>query len=284
MANTVASRVYRDKYRKATLEQALRNRLVAEKVCQVDRTDNLRIQSPFTSQPTATVQAIAGTYSISNWTTTDDTLTVTDEVIYAEHIFDFEDILTNFDMFAARVDETTYAVAQRIDQFVVNGLCQDSTATYTTPTGGFTSPVNINIIMSNLISRVAGFAEMYKGLYLIIENTDIIGFVQAQATNGFNYADSALNNGFMASYMGVDIYVVRTGTFVSSTIGTRTFTNSGKRVFGVKGMATYASPRGVRFDEKAVSLKTGREVVTWAYIGFKFWAPKTSLGVTITLA
>lgn len=284
MANTVSSRTYRDKYRKATLEQALRNRLVAEKVCQVDNSDNLRIQSPFTSQPTATVQAISGTYAITDWTTTDDTLTVVEEVIYAEHIRDFEDILTNFDMFAARVDETTYAVAQKIDQYVVNGLCQDSTSTYTTPVGGFTTPANVNVIMSNLISRVAGYAEMYKGLYLIIENTDIVGFVQAQATNGFNYADSALNNGFMTSYMGVDIYVVRTGTYVSATIGTRTFTNNAKRVFGVKGVATYASPRGVRFDEKGVSLKTGKEVVTWAYIGFKFWAPKTALGVTITLA
>ena len=284
MANVIQSRVYRDKYRKATLEQALRNRLVAEKVCQVDRTDNLRIQSPYGSQPTAAVQTIAGTYTISNYTLTDDTLTVTDEVIYAEHIFDFEDVLTNFDVFAARVDETTYAVAQRIDQFVINGLCQDSTATYTTPTGGFTSPVNINIIMSNLISRVSGYAEMYQGMYLIIENTDVVGFVQAQATNGFNYADSALNNGFMGSYMGVDIYVVRTGTYVSSTIGSRTFTNSGKRVFGIKNQATYASPRGVRFDEKAVSLKTGREVVTWAYIGFKLWFTKTALSVTVTLA
>lgn len=284
MANTISSRTYRDKYRKATLEQALRNRLVAEKICQVDRTDNIRIQSPFTSQPTATVQAISGGYSVSNYTTTDDTLTVADEVIYAEHIYDFEAILSNFDMFAARVDETTYAVAQRIDQFVLNGVAQDGTGTYTTPTGGFTSPVNINIIMANLISRVSGYAEMYKGLYLVIENTDVVGFIQAQASNGFNYADSALNNGFMTSYMGVDIYVVRTGTFVSSTIGTRTFTNSGKRVFGVKEQSTYASPRGVRFDEKAVSLKTGREVVTWAYIGFKFWAPKTALGVTITLA
>jgi len=284
MLNTISSRTYRDKFRKATLEQALRNRLVAEAICEVDRSDNKRIQSPYGSQPTATVQAIAGTYSIDTFTTTDDTLTVTDEVIVAEHIFDFEDILTQFDLFASRTDETVYQVATKIDRFVLNNLCEDGTGTYTTPAGGFTTASNINVIMSNLLSKVAGYAEVYKGLFLVIENTDMVGFAQAQATNGFNFADSALKNGFMNSYMGVDIYVVRTGTFASETLGTTTYTNDGHRVFGVKNVATYASPRGVRFEEKAVSGKTGMEVVTYGYIGFKLWTPKAGLIIDITLA
>jgi len=283
MANTISSRTYRDKYRKATLEQQLRNRLVCEAICEVDRSDNKRIQSPYGSQPTATVQAIAGTYSVSNFTTTDDTLTVTDEVIVAEHIHDFEDILTNFDMFASRTDETVYQVATKIDRFVLNNLTEDATGTYTTPTGGFAS-TNINQIMGDLVGLVAGYADVYKGLFLVIENTDVSGFMQAQSTNGFSFADSALKNGFMDVYNGVDIYVVRSGTFASETLGTTTYTNSGHRVFGVKKVATYASPRGVRFEEKMVSGKTGMEVVTYGYVGFKLWTPKTALVVDITLA
>ena len=284
MSNTIANRVYRDKYRMATLEQQLRNRLVAEAICEVDRTDNKRIQSPFGSQPTATVQAIAGTYTVDEFQTTDDTLTVTDEVIVAEHIFDFEDILTQFDLFESRTNETVYQVATKIDRFVINNLTEDATGAYTTPSGGFVTPANVNEIMANLLSKVSGYADVYKGLFLVIENTDIVGFVQAQSTNGFNFADSALNNGFMDSYMGVDIYVVRTGTFASETLGTTTYTNAGHRVFGVKRVSIYASPRGVRFSEKEVTLKTGMEVVTWGYIGFKLWTPKTALIVDITLA
>lgn len=283
MANTIANRVYRDKYRKSTLEQQLRNRLVAEAICNVDNSDNKRIQSPYGSQPSATVQAIAGTYSVADYTTTDDTLTVTDEVIVAEHIYDFEDILTNFDMFASRTDETVYAVANKIDRFVLNNLCEDATGAYTTPSGGFTTKANVNVIMSNLLSKVSGYADAYKGLFLVIENTDIVGFVQAQAENGFNFADSALKNGFMDNYMGVSIHVVRTGTFADETLGTKTYTNNNHRVFGVKNVATYASPRSIRFEEKAVSGKTGMEVVTYGYIGFKLWAPKTDLIVDITL-
>lgn len=283
MANTISSRTYRDKYRKATLEQQLRNRLVCEAICEVDRSDNKRIQSPYGSQPTATVQAIAGTYSVSNFTTTDDTLTVTDEVIVAEHIHDFEDILTNFDMFASRTDETVYQVATKIDRFVLNNLTEDAGSAYTTPTGGF-SASNINEIMGDLVGLVAGYADVYKGLFLVIENTDVSGFMQAQSTNGFSFADSALKNGFMDNYNGVSIHVVRSGTFASETLGTTTYTNAGHRVFGVKNVATYASPRGVRFEEKMVSGKTGMEVVTYGYIGFKLWTPKVNLIVDITLA
>lgn len=286
--NTISTKTYRDKYRLTRLDMVLRNALVAEAVCLVDRTDTKTIQNPYGSQPTANVQAIAGTYTPASLTTTDDTLTVADEVIVAEHIFDFEQSLTQFDLFENRVDEQLYAVAYAIDKWVVNNLCEDGTGTYTTPTGGFTTASNINVIMSNLISKVAGYADTYRGLYLIIENTDVPGFIQAQVTNGFSYADAALNNGFMDSYMGVDIYVVRSGTFVDETTGTasgtKTWTNSNHRVFGVKNCTTYAAPRGVRFEEKGVTGKTGQEVVTYGYVGFKAWAPKATLTIDITLA
>jgi hypothetical protein len=262
----------------------LRSALVAEAICEVDRSDNKRIQSPYGSQPTATVQAIAGTYSVADFTLTDDTLTVSDEVIVPEHIFDFENILTNFDLFASRTNEQAYAVATSIDKYVLNNLCEAGTGTYTTPTGGFTTAANINVIMSNLISKVMGYAEVYKGLFLVIEATDVPGFVQAQATNGFSFADAALKNGFMDKYMGVDIYVVPSGVFADGTSGSTSYTNAGHRVFGVKKVSTYATPRGMRFEEKMVSGKTGMEVVTYAYVGFKLWATKASLVVDITLA
>lgn len=283
MANTISTKSYRDKYRQSTLEQALRNMLVAEKICQVDRSDLKTLQNPYGSQASATVQAIAGTYSVADFTLTDDTLTVNNEVIVAEHVYDFESSLSQFDLFASRFDEQTYAVALKIDRFVLNNLCEDGTGAYTTPAGGFTA-ANVNTILSNLGGKLAGYADVYKGLFLVIENTDVPGFIEAQMTSGFSFADSALNNGFLTSQAGFDIYVVRTNTFASETLGTTTYTNSGHRVAGVKGVATYAAPRGLKFEEKQVSGKTGMETVTFGYIGFKLWAPKTDLVIDITLA
>lgn len=286
--NTIGTGTYgsawRAKYFSSNLQQVLRNALVAEKVCNVDRSNSFYIHNPYSNQPTATVQAVAGTYSVSAWTTTDDSLTITDEAIYGEHVFDFEKKMMQYDIMANRFDEMAYAVAYGIDKYVVNALCEDGTGTYTTPAGGFTTAANVPVIISNLASKVMGYAEAYNGLFLIIENTDVPGFIQAQLASGFSYSDAALRNGFMSSYAGVDIYVVRSGTFVSATIGTRSdFTNSGHRVFGVKNMATYAVGTPV-YEEKGVTGKTGKEIAYGTTFGFKLWAQKASLIIDITLA
>lgn len=286
MANTLSTYSQRDKYMKANLEVALRNALVAEKICRVDRSDLMRIQNPYITQQTAAIQELAGTYSVSAMTVTDDALTVTEEVIFGTHVFDFETLTSNFNLMADFFDDLTYSVAFGVDKFVLNVMCEDATGAYTTPAGGFTTAANVAVIMSNLLSKVAGYQSgTADGLFLVIENTDVVGFAQAQVASGFSYADAALNNGFMTSYMGVDIYVVRSGTFVTATLGSRAdIANSGHRLFGVKGIATYASPRGVRYEEKGVSGKTGKEIAVVSLVGAKVWAPKATLLVDITLA
>lgn len=283
---TLSTYALRDKYMKANLEVQLRAALVAEAICRVDRTDLKRIQNPYITNQTATVQAVAGTYTPAAMTVTDDALTVDNEVWASTHVFGFEDITSNFNLFKDLAEDLTFSVSYKIDQFVLNVLCEDATGTYTTPAGGFTTAANIPVIISNLISKVSGYGTSYAdGLFLVIENTDMTGFVQAQLASGFSYADSALRNGFMTSYAGVDIYVVRSGTFVSATIGTRSdFTNSGHRVAGVKNVATYATPRGVKYEEKSVSGKTGMEIVIWAIMGAKVWTPKADLLIDITIA
>ena len=285
MANTIASRVYRDKYRSQVLDSALRGALVAEKICIMDRSNNFRIQSPYSSTPTITVQALAGTYSVADFTTTDDTLTVVDEFIVGEHIMDFQESLTNFDLFTARTEQMGFNVAAKIDNYVVNNLCEDGTGTYTTPAGGFATAANVNAIFANLISKVAGYSEAYYGnMFVVVENTDMVGIIAAGATNGFSFADNVLNNGKVASFMGVDIFVVRSGAFTDATVGTKTWTNSGHRVFGVKNVSTVGMPGGIKTEEKMVSGKTGMEVATYGYVGFKLWSVKADLIVDITLA
>lgn len=282
--NTLGDQTYRTKWRQASLETALRNGLVLEKICQVDRSGNKTIKSPYQTAPTTVVQALAGTYTPAAYTVTDDTLTVAYEFVVSEHIFDFEDTLSNFDLFAARQDDMNYSVMAAIDQYGLNKILVDGTGTYTTPVGGFTTAANINVIISNLSSKVMGYADSYKGMFLVIENTDVPGFMQAQMTNGFSFADAALNNGFMTNYGGVDVYVVRTGTFTDTNIGDMTDNNAGHRLFGVKNICTYAAPQGVKFEEKGVSGKTGKELAVYGYVAVKVWAPKASLIVDITLA
>lgn len=284
MANTKATQSWRGKWFQANLQESLKKALVAEKICAVDRSDSFYIWNPYGNVPTTAVQSIVGTYAITNWTSTNDNLTVTDEFIYAEHIFDWEKVMQHGDIYASRIDEMTASIAAAIDKSVVNWLVTDGTGTYTTPSGGFTTAANIPIIMSNLLSKVAGYADTYKGLYLVVESTDVPGFVQSGAASGFSFADSWLKNGFMSNYMGVDIYVIRSGTFVTDTLGSKGVVASGHRLFGVKGTCTYAAPRGIQYEEKDVTAKTGKEIVCFGYLGVIVWAAKAVLTVDITLA
>lgn len=286
VGTSTLSGVNRIKYLKETLQEILKNAMVAEAVCAVDRSDAKYIVNPYGSAVTAQVQAVDGSYSVSAWTTTDDNLTVTDEVIYAEHIYGFEEVFARFDLYAARVEAMSYAVAIALDKWILNELLEGGTGTYTTPAGGFTSG-NFLTIMSNLLSRWAGYGETYKGLYLVVENTDVPGIIQAMGSNGFSMADLALRNGLLNSYMGVDIYVVRSGTFVdeaaTTVSGSKTWTNLGRRVAGVKGTSMFAAPRGLTVEEKGVTAKTGKEVVVWALCGFATWNNRAALTIDILL-
>lgn len=281
---TLSTKTLRDKYRLAMLDETLRSNLVAEAICMVDRSDLKTLQSPYIAAMTTVVQAVAGTYTPAAFTTTDDTLTVADEFIIATHIFDFENTFSKFDLFATAQAEMNRSIKEKIDSFVINNLCEDGTGAYTTPVGGFTTAANVNTIFSNIVSKTAGYPEAYGDLFVVVENTDLTGLMQAGATNGFVVADSVIKNGKMGSWMGVDIYVVRAGTFTDATVGTKTWTNLAHRVAGVKNVATYAAPRGIRFEEKGVTGKTGMEVVGYGYIGFKLWTPKADLIIDITLA
>lgn len=287
MANTLSTKTLRDKYRSAQVMQALKKQVVAEKVCIVDSSDLKTISSPYLTAVATTVQAVVGTYSPAAITTTDDTLTVADEFIAATHIFHFEEATSNFDLFYTANKGITNSLVEAVDKWVINNLCEDGTGTYSTPSGGFTTAANVSVILGNLISKTAGYADAIGGNYVIVENTDLPGIIASQVASGFNFADAALNNGFIGNMMGVDIYVVRSGTFVdettSTTSGTKTWTNLGHRVGGAKMVSTYARPRWLTFEEKGVTGKTGMEIAGICYAGFKQWTPWAGLTIDITL-
>ena len=67
--------------------------MVAEKICKVDRSPSRYIANPYLTALNANVAAIAGTYTVDTATTVDDTLTVSEQVESAVHLFEFEDSL-----------------------------------------------------------------------------------------------------------------------------------------------------------------------------------------------
>ena len=282
--NTNAATSWNAKWFQTNLQETLKAALVAEKICAVDNSDNFYIWNPYGSKPTTVVQAIIGTYAPAAYTSTADTLTVVDEFILSEQIKNFESVMQHGDILQSRTNEITASVKTAIDKYVLNALCDEGTGTLTTPTGGFTTAANVNTIFAQLWAKWAGYAETFNGVYIVLEAGDVSGLILAGAGSGYSYADTWLKNGLMTSHLGIDVHVVPDSTFVTNTQGTKTYTNAGHRVAGVKGITTYAAPRGVQYEEKKVTGMTGREIAIYGYIGFKAWYQKLELTVDITIA
>lgn len=282
--NFTEATAYRKKWMPNLFQEVLHNALVAEKICQVDTSDVKYIENPYHSAGSVTQQAIAGTYSVNTFSVTADTLTVSEEFVWSEQVYNFEQVAAITDVKGSRMKEAMAQMATSIDKYVVNALGTDATGTYSTPAGGFTTPSNINVIIGDLQGKFSGYDATMNGLYIVIESSDLTGFVQAGMTNGWSFADAWLNNGRLGSYGGFDIYVLRAGTFVTTTLGSKSVTMSGKRLAGVKGITTYCRPGAqMQWMEKEVSGKTGVELAMVAYCGFRVWAQKATLTIRITI-
>lgn len=281
------SDAYRKKYFSSTFQEIVKRSLIANAISDTSSSGEKYIANPYSSTVTAAVQALAGTYSVSGWTVTEEVLNVTDEFIYGEHILDFEETLSKYNLMADRQEKISYALKSAMDIWAINTLCEDGTGTMDTPTGGFTTPANIPVIVSTIMSKLAGYSNfVQKGVFCVLEAGDTLGLQQFQMGTGFSYADAALNNGLIGHLGGVDFYVVLDGTFqdanATGAAGTKVWTNSGHRVAGIKGVATF-SVLAPKWEEKGVTGKTGKEVVGFAYAGFKVWTNIAPLILDITI-
>ena len=249
------------------------------------KTDNVKyIENPYGDAGTITQNtSILGTYSVDTFSVTADTATVTEEFVWSEHVYSFEKVASVADVKGSRMKDAMGQLAYAVDKYALNELCASGTGAYTTPAGGF-SQTNALTIAANLASKLVGFAASYSQKYIVIEPSDLPGVQLAMWSNGFTTSDRALNNGFLQSWAGFDWYICGASTFVTATLGTTAYTNSGHRVAGVKGLATLLMPLGeMQWMEKEVTGKTGVELALAAYAVLKVWNQKAALTIDITL-
>lgn len=271
MANTLSNRTFRDELRSTTMQEILHSATVTEAIADVDRSGRKVIQNPYPSTPSVTIQALAGTYTPATFTTTDEALTVSQEIILAEHIYDFEDSLSSFDLFQNRAENMAWKAKDKLDTYVLSTVLSTASINTLAVTSGFAT-YGVLKALGNLQGLVAGYSTSQNDVFLVIENTDVAAFIQAQVSNGFQMADMALKNGFMGNYLGVDVYVVRSGQ-----------TTANHRLAGIKRKFTVALPVEWKQEEKGVSGLTGKEIVMYGYTGVKVWNQNLNLIVDVNI-
>lgn len=282
MANSIDNETKREKYAKGRLDYNLRRRAIAAEIFMVDNSANLYVDNPFVTTTGANAEAMAGTLTLGDLTITNDRFEVTEWVHETVHIFDFENRFNDFDLFSAAIDEMTSNVALMADKIALNKVADNAGANIATLSGGM-AQANIDDLFGKIAGEFAGYQGVENGVYLAVENTEVPGLVQKQILTGFSFADATANNGLGGEYMGVEIYVTRTGTFVNGTVGTGTYTNANVRLCGVKKTASFAMIREGGYREVDVSLKTGKEVSVFGYVDAHVWTTKAPLTATVTL-
>lgn len=284
--NFTEATAYRKKWVSGMFQEILQSATVAEKIMAVDTSNVKYIENPYADAGVVTQQSPVGTYGVDTFSVTADTLTVSEEFVWSEHVFTFEQIVAVVDVKGSRMKEAMAKMATAVDKYALNALGNGGTGTYSTPAGGF-AQANIIEILSKLSGKFAGYSEDFNGKYLVIEQSDLPGFIAAGMTNGFNFADTFLRNGYVGTlaWGGFDVYVKTDGTFVTATLGTLSATNAGKRIAGIKKMATLARPSDkLVWEEKQVGGSFGWELAMGVYAGVKVWAQKAALTVAITIA
>lgn len=279
-------------YAMARFNASLEKDIISPYIFKMDTTNSRTIENPFIASTTTVGGSITNTYTAGTPSTTDDTLTVSKQFHNVQNVADFSQKVGQFDVMAGVIDEITARLAESVDQWALNRALADvhaSAASFATASGGITK-TNALDILATVQGRVSGFKNLPgKNAYIVIENTELPAFLQNSAASGFAFGDKVLFNGIVKNAMGVDIFVARTGTFVSATVAGDAFTNVSRRLFGVKNMITMAKPSASRegavstYFEKEIDSFIGTQVGVVCYTGVKAWVPMLSLSGSLTL-
>jgi hypothetical protein len=205
----------------ANFQRELRKRLVLKSIAEFYSGPDRVIHNPFGVDPTGYDGASQTSYSVTDFTLGEDTLTINRRAGAAEHIDNIEQLQVRYDLAMDRSQRHAYTVKDKIDQYglalpvAAGASVQDIDAGYMssgvsngTPISSSTS--NIDDTANAIIERLGLVnGAMDRGIFWAIspfELTDISGFAQ---NNGYNVADAAIKNGFVTGtpFAGLDIVV-----------------------------------------------------------------------------
>lgn len=200
------------------VQRELDKRLVSLGICEVYRGPDRVIHNPYNSTPTGSDGVVSSpSYTVEDFQSTDDTLTVNRRADAAEHVDSIEQLQARYDLAMQRAERQAYTIKDKVDQFVLNlpvslsGVTDIDDGDFGGTDGNpkVSSNTNIDEIANTIIEKVGlanGAAD--KGMFWIVspyEVTDIASFMQ---NNGFNTADAAIKNGFVGQpFAGLDIFV-----------------------------------------------------------------------------
>lgn len=220
MANTTPDGTQKQHWM-SNFQRELRKRLVAKSFCEVYTGPDRLVNNPYGLDPAGYDGASATAYSITDFTLGVDSLTVSRRAGAAEHVDNIEQLQTRYDLSMDRSTRHSFVTKDKIDQYIfalpvaAGSSVQDIDAGYMSTGVSNGTPItssssNIEDTGNAIIERLGLVnGAMDRGIFWAVspfELTDMSGFAQ---NNGYNVADAAIKNGFVADtpFAGLNIVV-----------------------------------------------------------------------------
>lgn len=240
MANVIADGTTKQHWM-PRFQRALDKVLVSKAVVDFYTGEDRIIHNPYQSTPAGSDGTAATAYTISDFTLTDDTLTVSRRATVAEHIDNIEQLQVRYDLAMARADRHAYVVKDKIDQYMFalpvafSGVQDIDAGTVSTGTANGT-PFQVT---SSTIDELANYIRTSlmlnnsadaRGLFWVVTPFEAAALAAYTQNNGFTTADYAIRNGFTTqNFAGLEIYVSN-NLYHTVTLGLATNVTAGDTI------------------------------------------------------
>jgi ElaB/YqjD/DUF883 family membrane-anchored ribosome-binding protein len=257
---------------KNQLQARLETRLIVWDIFEVDTSNTYVHHNPYQSTSTATNSVVSSpAYTVADFSITEDSLTVNKRAYVSEHVDNYDELFSRYDLAMERAKEHADRIKKTIDK--------DSLQTVTTTSGiQLVDNATLGGAAGNITLSTSNIDEVFDAarikldeadvdtdgeLFAVLRPKDISKLRLFASTAGFNTADETFKNGKVGRYMGFDIYM-----------SNNLYTNGGSAypLFGAKKSAFIALPEsGIGFEAKSVSGKFGKEIVSHKFHNSKVW-------------
>lgn len=198
------------------VQKNLDSMLVADKISTTSRKNDRVVYNPYNSQVAGSDGTATTAYSVTDFETSADSLTVNRRAVAAEHVDNIEELQASFALTQERMNEHSAIIAKKIDQFMLNlpvgfsGVTQLGNGGVASSTPYTSSNQVIDDITNSIFENLAvNNAALEKGTYIVVSPYEMTDYKSYMQNNGFATADQAIKKGIGyrgTTFSGVDVY------------------------------------------------------------------------------
>ena len=218
MANTIAANAFTET-RNGHFQEKITTATVAADICNIHRNQYQEyIRTPYRSD--VVISTSTGRVSeadISDFTVSDDYVKLEDAVYAAERVNPSNEAYTDVDLTKESMDEMNRGLIEAIDAKVFTDALATSGIATTTATQ-ITSAAEAKTATEQIVGALAGYGGKLSDRFIVMDNDMFIHFLDAGASPATEFGDRVLETGDLYVYMGLYIYVVRSGQIASGEI------------------------------------------------------------------